>query len=60
MYSQPTDASHWRFRARQARTAAELRKDLQSKQMPLKVADGYEDPARQVESRELEWSEKEE
>jgi len=28
--------------------------------MPLKVADGYEDPARQVESRELEWSEKEE
>jgi len=28
--------------------------------MLLKVADGYEDLARQAESRELEWSEKEE
>jgi hypothetical protein len=50
---EPTDAAHWRWRARQARTAAELRKDPESKEMLLKVADGYEHLAQQADGREV-------
>ena len=47
------DAKHWRDRAEEARTNAELMNDPEAKRMMVGIATGYDKLAKRAEERQL-------